>query len=356
MASRLSIVAISFGAILMAASAAHAQSYSNYVLSENPLFYWNFDEAGDADPAIDLVGTDPGDNLTAQGNATRVNSGSTTGGVSLGRAASFDNTAPTKFYSGTLSPSIDPTGYIIEMWVRPQATSIPGRAHYLLEARGGGTNQPSVIFDYLGPVDNNVELYWGGRTGGVGPALVDDVWQHLVIGYYGAAASRIDFYLNGAPAGSMVDLGVAPAFGTTQIAVGNSVPGHPDFDHFNGQIDELAIYDVTALNASAIEAKLQSIAAHYSFSLGGVIGDADGDTDVDEFDFFLISDNLFTNRTPGTDGDLDLSGLVDFADFRIWKNAVAPAIAAQYGIPEPSGAILAALGALGFAYRRRVSK
>jgi hypothetical protein len=354
MTSRLSTALLGLAVLLLASDRALAQSYSSYVLSGDPLFYWNFDEAGNTDPAIDLVGNDAGDNLIAEGNATRVNSGSTTGGVSLGRAASFDNTQLTKFYSGTLSPTIDPTGYIIEMWVRPQPTSVPGRAHYLLEARGAATNQPSIIFDYLGPVDNNVELYWGGRTGGVGPALVDNTWQHLVIGYYGAAASRIDFYLNGAPAGSMVDLGVAPAFGTTQIAVGNSVPGHPDFDHFNGQIDELAVYDVTGLTAAAIEAKLQTVAAHYSFSLGGVIGDADGDNDVDEFDFFLISDNLFTNQTPGDGGDLDLSGLVDFLDFRIWKNAANPALAAQYAIPEPTSLALAALGVAWFAYRRRV--
>lgn len=263
MVTRVSLAVLGLTVVLTVSDRALAQTYSDFVLSDNPLFYWNFNEAGNTDPAIDLVGSDPGDNLSALGNATRVSSGSTAGGVSLGRAASFDNTAATKFFSNTLTPTTDPTGYIIEMWVRPQPTSVAGRAHYLLEASGGGANQPSVIFDYLGPVDNNVELYWGGRTGPTGPALVDNVWQHLVIAYYGAAASRIDFYLNGAPAGMMTELGVAPAFGTSAIAVGNSIPGHADFDHFNGQIDELAVYDVTGLTVSAIEAKVATIAAHY---------------------------------------------------------------------------------------------
>jgi hypothetical protein len=238
-------------------NAGQSQTYSDVVLSGNPLFYWNFNEAGDTDAAIDLVGADVGDNLLPEGNATRMASTSTTGGLSLGRAASFDGGALTKFFSGSLSPATDPDAWAIEMWVRPQGPDPGSRFQYLLEARGPGNNAPGILFDY--GTDNNVEVFRGARTGDAGPVLTNDAWHHLVIGNFGAANDRVDFFLNGVAAGSAVFTGDSP-FGTNVIAVGSSVPA----DNFNGQIDELAVYDLTGQSVDAIAASLAGIASHYS--------------------------------------------------------------------------------------------
>jgi hypothetical protein len=211
---------------------------------------------------LDLVGSEVGDNLLPEGNATRVTSGSTAGSLTLGRAASFDGTQFSKFYSGTLSPATNPDAWALEMWVRPTGADPGDRFDYLLESRGGGNNRPGLLFDY--GFNNKVEVFGGGgRTEGAGPSLVNDVWQHLVIGNFGDANNRIDFYLNGAAAGSVVFNSNLP-FGTDQIAVGNSVPGAADFDHFAGQIDELALYDLTGQTVDAISAKLGSLATHYA--------------------------------------------------------------------------------------------
>ncbi|RIK85612.1 MAG: hypothetical protein DCC67_03550 [Planctomycetota bacterium] len=245
--------------LLLVAQPTAAQTYSNIVLSDGPLFYWNFNEAGDADPAVDLVGADAGDNLLAEGNATRVASGATLGGLSLGRAASFDGTQFTKFFSGSLTPATTPDAWALEMWIRPQGADPGDRFDYLLEARGPN-NAPGILFDY----GNNdlVEVFRGGqRTSGAGPALQNDAWSHIVIGNFGAANDRIDFWINGAAGASVAFAGDSP-FGTEAIAVGNSVPGDPNFDHFNGQIDELAVYDLTGLDVAAIAAKLADIAGH----------------------------------------------------------------------------------------------
>nr|MBA3483635.1 LamG domain-containing protein [Pirellulales bacterium] len=238
------------------------QTYSDVILAGNPLLYWNFNEAGDSDAAIDLVGADVGDNLLAEGNATRVTSASTAGGLFLGRAASFDGTQFSKFYSGTLSPATNPDAWALEMWVRPQGADPGDRFDYLLEARGGGNNRPGLLFDY--GFNNKVEVFGGGgRTEAGGPSLAGDAWQHVVIGNFGDANDRIDFYLNGVAAGSVAFVPNLP-FGTDQIAVGNSVPGNPDFDHFNGQIDELALYDLSGQSVADISARLAGIASHYS--------------------------------------------------------------------------------------------
>ena len=248
--------------LVVACATARAQSYSNVVLSGNPLLYWNFNEAGDTDAAVDLVGAEAGDALAAEGNATRVAGGSTAGGLFLGRAASFDGTQFSKFFSSTLSPATNPDAWALELWVRPQGADPGDRFDYLLESRGGGNNRPGLLFDY--GFNNKVEVFGGGgRTEAGGATLVNDAWQHLVIGNFGDANDRIDFYLNGVAAGSVAFAANLP-FGTDQIAVGNSVPGSPDFDHFAGQIDELALYDLTGQSASAISGKLVALATHYS--------------------------------------------------------------------------------------------
>jgi hypothetical protein len=241
---------------------ASAQTYTDVVIAGNPLFYWNFNEAGNTDAAIDLMGLDAGDNLAAEGNATRVASGSTAGGLSLGRAASFDGTQFSKFYSGALTPPADADAWALEMWIRPTGPDAGDRFDYVLEARGGGNNSPGILFDYGN--NDRVEVFGGGgRTADGGPALVNDVWQHLVIGNFGADNDRIDFYLNGVAAGSVAYPQTVP-FGTNQIAVGNSVPGSADFDHFAGEIDELAVYDLTGQTVAEINGKLIGLAGHYA--------------------------------------------------------------------------------------------
>ncbi|MCC6494412.1 MAG: hypothetical protein IT424_15485 [Pirellulales bacterium] len=331
-----------------------AQSYSDVILSGSPLFYWNFNEPGDLDPALDLVGSEAGDNLLPEGNATRVASTSTAGGLSLGRAASFDGTQFSKFFSGALAPATNPDAWALEMWIRPQGPDPGDRFDYLLEARGAGSNAPGIIFDY--GTNDRVELFRAGaRTAGAGPLLVNDAWSHIVIGYYGAANDRIDFYLDGAAVGSVTGFSQDAPFGTDAIAVGNSVPGNADFDHFNGQIDELAVYDLTGQSVSAITGKLAALATHRAVAQPGLPGDANKDGAVNGLDFELISNNLFTTQSPGSGGDLDLNAIVNFADFRLWKNAAPAEIAAQYAIPEPAGAVLLVLAGLALVRSRRVA-
>lgn len=266
MAIKVLAVLAAIGSVIAGDVIASAQSYSDVVLADNPILYWNFNEAGNTDPAIDLVGNESGDNLAALGNATRVASTSTTGGVTLGRAASFDGTFATKFFSNTLTPATNPDAWALEMWIRPQGGNDPGtRSDYILESQiPGGANTPGILFDYVGSgLNDNVEIFRAGiRTGPAGPAILSDTWSHLVIGYFGGANDRADFYLNGVAAGSAVGIPIDLPFGTDTIAVGNSVPGHPDFDHFNGLLDEMALYDLTGATVASIEARLASIASH----------------------------------------------------------------------------------------------
>lgn len=87
-------------------------------------------------------------------------------------------------------------------------------------------------------------------------------------------------------------------------------------------------------------------------------GDADFDNDVDINDFNVIANNfLSVPSSVRADGDLDSSGFVDAADFRIWKDIAPAALVAQvYGtaVPEPATLSIAAVAlALGCRLRRR---
>jgi hypothetical protein len=151
------------------------------------------------------------------------------------------------------------------MWIRPQGADPGIRNDYLMEARGdapNNNNNPGILLDYVGGSNDAMEVFKGSRTGSAGPTLVTDAWQHVVIGYFGPDNDRIDFFRNGAAAGSVTGFATDVRIGTNVIAVGNSIPTDPNFDAFQGQIDELAIYDLTGLDVAAISAKLSALAAH----------------------------------------------------------------------------------------------
>lgn len=53
-------------------------------------------------------------------------------------------------------------------------------------------------------------------------------------------------------------------FGTNQIAVGNSLLGNANCNHFARQMDELAVYDITGQSVSQMDSKLSGLAFHFS--------------------------------------------------------------------------------------------
>lgn len=78
-------------------------------------------------------------------------------------------------------------------------------------------------------------------------------------------------------------------------------------------------------------------------------GDVNGDGLVNGEDFDIISEFLFTQQSPGDNGDLDLNGTVDFADFRIWKNAPKSGLGSlvqgsNSAVPEPGSLVLVVCG------------
>lgn len=89
-----------------------------------------------------------------------------------------------------------------------------------------------------------------------------------------------------------------------------------------------------------------------------IAGDVDGLNGVTIADFNIIRDNFFNTGATRSDGDLTGDGLVGIEDFDEWKTEFpgdGAAFASQLfgGVPEPSSALLIALGSLLTALRSR---
>lgn len=83
------------------------------------------------------------------------------------------------------------------------------------------------------------------------------------------------------------------------------------------------------------------------------VGDVDLNGTIDIADVTVIAQNFRTDQGVITGGDLSGDGFVDFADFRIWKNAAPASLVAGLDfdalltVPEPTAAGLLLLGCLG---------
>ncbi|HWB02052.1 MAG TPA: lamin tail domain-containing protein [Verrucomicrobiales bacterium] len=239
------------------------RTYADVVMDDGPLYYWNFDEA--SGPALNRM--NPGavqDALTPQGPASRV----THTTLPLGRAASFTGADNQRFYTADLSAGTNINGaWAAEFWVQQLN---PTKTTYFLEGgnTSGSLNAPGLIQGFNGA---RLEIFGsGGRTGTDGPLLTAAGWHHVVFGYFGSGgnegvANRNDIYVDGVQVSSQTGDFPSPLpFGGGGLGVGGTLFGS-GLNVLNGQMDELAIYDLHTLATPAlVSSKIASIASgHY---------------------------------------------------------------------------------------------
>ncbi|HEX2751212.1 MAG TPA: lamin tail domain-containing protein, partial [Verrucomicrobiales bacterium] len=252
------------------------RTYADVVMDDDPVYYWNFDEA--SGPALNRM--NPGavqDALTPQGAATRT--AHTT--LPLGRAAGFSGSDGQRFYTADLSAGANINGaWAAEFWLQQLSST---KATYFLE--GGNTsgtlNTPGLIQGFNGA---RLEIFGsGGRTGADGPLLTATGWHHLVFAYFGSAgnegvANRHDIYVDGALVSSQTGDFPSPlAFGGGGLGVGGTLFGN-GVNVLNGQMDELAIYDLHSLATPAlVSSRVAAIASgHYQAAINSSFGSSFG--------------------------------------------------------------------------------
>lgn len=246
--------------------------YTTTVTKDQPVVYWNFDEAdGNAIQKMPLsakpITTE--NDLVPSGTITRYNHAAKASGLRLGNAASF--TTPSWFRANetrTGRTSLD-GAYAIELWFQSQGEN--AKTYLVNFGPVGADSSPAVIYNYN---TQYLELFGGGRTGVNGPTMSDQAWHHLVFVYYGdgsdGVASRVDAYLDGA-AFPYIGGGMSKRLSLSSIMVGAALTNGDNA--WSGCIDEVAVYDLSSLaDEAAVTAKMDAMVASHMASATATSG------------------------------------------------------------------------------------
>lgn len=204
-----------------------------------------------------------------------------------------------------------------------------------------------------------------GFTQGTGVDLATrtNEWHHFIVtfdiddhsipvdGGTAQSGGTKKLYWNGEFAGATY---ISPYLDLTDFMDVNTWIGRATWNDplFDGLVNEFAIYDDVLTEAEAAD----RYDVGYEPVFQGEPGDVDGSGVADIGDWDIIKANMFTVQLTPQAGDLDSSGFVDPGDFRIWKTAYLAAGGSPsiFGVPEPSGVVLVAVGvSLLTAARRR---
>ena len=228
---------------------AQATDYSSRVMASEPLLYWSFDEAdGPAEDQVSLLA-----NRALVSNApTRV------AHYPMGQAASL-GTLDRRFRADALGAGTVDGPFAVEFWMR---TSNP--AYQYLMKGSNDTGAPIIHYSNASEAKEQVCVVSGGTLATGLVVAPDGLWHHVVLVDYDDG--QMEGYVDGVP-GSMPGASAAMYLDLRDIfTVGTSGGGD---NPFQGEMDEIAIYDLAGLDATEIKAKGQSIASHSDFAGAG---------------------------------------------------------------------------------------
>jgi hypothetical protein len=243
------VIRASAGVLLACGMSVQAASYSDVVLSEDPVGYWQFNEASGA---------------TATDSSVNANHG-TYNGVVLGAAAASSQLGTAGRFNGGQNVRIPDiaaydmgTGnFSVELWYR---TSMANRGDILTYKGTGG--DLGVQHNQNGDGVKDLRLYHTAVNIDAGHQDLN-AWHHVVISRSGTAANQTRIYVDGRLAVTGTDdktLNIA-----NDILIGSNHTGDPTNANtfFNGYVDEVAIYN-TALSADAAR-------THYLAAMGRTV-------------------------------------------------------------------------------------
>lgn len=209
--------------------AAQTHPYVTAVLADTPVLYFRLDETNPNGVAKDDSPT----------NAAAVFGGAIVLGqppaIDAGGAAQFDANSATVTYAGNVADFPGNAPCAFEAWIKPAATLDTG--YWPVLGKHNGIDGVLIAIDTRHITLRRQEAVC------LGPKLVLDTYQHVVITYDGA---DVRFYVDGVESGPCA-LPKATAVPTAPFNIG---PGYA------GVLDEVAIYD-KALSAARV-------AAHYA--------------------------------------------------------------------------------------------
>ncbi len=237
--------------------------YSTTVLNDRPIAYWNFDEpdgnavqqAPLAPPQLTVE-----NDLVPMAGAGRVSHAAIGSGLAkLGNAADFNG----RNYFAALTLRAGKAelagAYAVEFWMQVQGDNSTDRQDYLLNIGG---NSPALIYDFKA---DQLEMFAGATRTDNGPVFNDNAWHHVLWVYYGdgidGVADRVDAYLDGINYPAIGNL-YTKRMNLGMVLVGAALENLAN--GFEGRLDEVAIYDLSALpDEAAVNAKVEGMVTRH---------------------------------------------------------------------------------------------
>jgi len=258
--SASALVALAFAS---AVTAQQPTRYATEVLADRPLLYWNFDESDGGALQLAPLTAEPvvgGSELVPVGGAAR---GPSLG--KLGSAAVLDGVSYFEAATLVAGTSILTGPWAVEFWMKVDGDNSGERQDYILNFGNspGGDNAPAFIYDFK---PDELEVFHGPRTD-AGPVISDDQWHHVLWVFYGdgntGVADRMDAWIDGVNAGNVRSAFSRAIKLNERLLVGAALAG--GINGFEGAIDEVAVYDLSALaDEAAVEAKAALLSGHHA--------------------------------------------------------------------------------------------
>lgn len=274
-----------------------------------------------------------------------------TGGI-VGGYASFDGTqALIGNLAGNAAELFTQYPLTLSAWVRVGATQVDRGAIVGMINRNASNQYLSMSIE---PPAAGMDLHAVRRPGdfnateapNTNATLVDGSWHHVAAVYHGPSAVRL--YMDGVQV-AMSTTTVALPTGLNTLSIGAQRRSTSYIDRYVGDVDEVQIFN-EGLAASQIDWLFENPGMGAPPEIQGCDVDESGSCDM--VDLQIIADNFYKTVSTRGEGDLNADGIVNFADFRIWKeHPLTIDLSAGVNIPEPSTALICVLVACGIAGR-----
>lgn len=264
------------------------------------------------------------------------------GGILGGYATFTGNQALVNTTAGNAGDDLTGYPFTLSAWIRPTANTARGAAVGIINGAVAdqyfsiGTETPAEGSDLQAVRRNTAFLATEGT--GTASTIANGSWHHIAVVNASATSSRL--YLDGAQVGSSTT-SVNFSTGVNAIGIGAMRRSAGFIDKFFGDIDDVQIYN-DALIASQIQYLFTNVVGPPPPVAACDVDLANGCTLAD---LQIIADHFFTNVADRSLGDLNSDGVVNFGDYRIWKDASGSGATLESllgQVPEPGTLLLLA--------------